>query len=83
SDTVKKAAIAIDENHPFMEYLLDSHDGLGYQVPNDRVVEGKNNLETEMTQSFKIKGRTLTVPVEIKYGKSLGDLKTWPPDNGG
>ena len=83
SDTVKRAAIAIDEKYPFMEYLLDSHDGLAYQVPDDRVAEGVGNLEEEMTQTFVIKGRELTVPVEIKYGKSLGDLKVWPPDNGG
>ena len=68
------ALLAVDKSWLEPYYINQVHDSLLVEVPLDKLEEAKKSLKELMTQSIIIKGRTCTIPVDIKSGPTLGDL---------
>jgi DNA polymerase I-like protein with 3'-5' exonuclease and polymerase domains len=77
SDTMKQAIAWLYENHPWIFFLLDQHDGAVFQVPDERVEEAAPLVISAATIPVEIKGRELVVPVKLKTGKDWYNLEEW------
>ena len=52
--------------------LADMHDGLLIQCPDEVLEERSKQVVELMTQEIRVRGRYLTIPVEVKTGKRWG-----------
>jgi len=57
--------------------LLQVHDSVVTEPEYKNLSKAVEALQDAMTCPLKVKGRTLTIPVDIQYGENWGELRDW------
>ena len=63
-----------DKSHP-LELLLQVHDSILCQCPEDRVEESIARLKKSLTRPIQVNGRTLVIPIDIKKGYNWAQME--------
>jgi len=74
ADIINQAVVTLDED-PIVEVLLQVHDELVCQCPEDQTVEGAKRVKAamEIPVKFPLVDKPLTIPVEVLVGKNWFD----------
>lgn len=75
ADIADTGLIRLNEAKPDdFHIIMQCHDAVYMDVPEDRAEEAKQLLENCLSQQYTYNGVTMTFPVEAKYNKSWGSL---------
>ncbi len=75
ADIADTGLIKLNETKPDdFHIIMQCHDAVYMDVPEERAVEAKRLLEDCLTQEYVYNGVRMTFPVEAKYNKSWGSL---------
>lgn len=77
ADVISLALIDLDTGPDWLEIMLQVHDELVVQVPEDRINEGADLVRTAMQRELRFDGvaEPLVIPVELKVGRNWFDTK--------
>lgn len=75
ADLVNQALIELDQEG--YEILLQVHDALVVQIRTEALNEGVERIRKALTRPIEIRGKFLTIPVDVKVGMNWEDLEKW------
>ena len=85
ADNTKRCMLGI-KNVDWIELLVELHDGILAQIPENKVTECYDIIKPIFEQSIDferctMKREPLTIPIECSIGENWRDLKKWKREN--